>query len=101
MQPREQLHGLKDGSYACPTRARSCHGLALARRPSRLVNTLEWAASPRLQIARRGPAAEPARQHTRMGGVTAVADRQSWLRNFSAATAAPRRLRHVGPGRAA
>jgi hypothetical protein len=48
-----------------------------------------------------GPPAEPARQHTSVGGVTSVADRQSWLRNSSAATAAPRRLRHVGPGRAA
>jgi len=48
-----------------------------------------------------GPPAEPARQHTRMGGVTAVAGRQSWLHNSSAATAVPRRLRHVGPGRAA
>jgi hypothetical protein len=38
------------------TRARSCHGPALARRPSRLVNTLEWAASRRLQIASRGSA---------------------------------------------
>jgi hypothetical protein len=48
-----------------------------------------------------GPPAEPACQHTRMGGVTSVADRQSWLRNSSAATVVPRRLRHVGPGRAA
>jgi len=48
-----------------------------------------------------GPAAELPSQHTRMSGDTAVADRQSWLRNSSAATAVPRRLRHVGPGRAA
>jgi hypothetical protein len=48
-----------------------------------------------------GPAAELPSQHTRMGGVTSVADRQSWLRNSLAATAVPRRLRHVGPGRAA
>jgi hypothetical protein len=33
------------------TRARSCHGPALARQPSCLVNTLECAASQRLQIA--------------------------------------------------
>jgi hypothetical protein len=48
-----------------------------------------------------GPPAEPARQHTSVGGVTSIADRQSWLCNSSAATAVPRRLRHVGPGRAA
>jgi hypothetical protein len=35
------------------TRARSCHGPALARQPSCLVNTLEWAASRRLQVASR------------------------------------------------
>jgi len=34
-------------------------------------------------------------------GVTAVAVRQSWLRNSSPATAVPLRLRHAGPGRAA
>jgi len=43
-----------------------------------------------------GPPAEPPCQHTGVGGVTAVAVRQSWLRNSSAATAVPRRLRHVG-----
>jgi hypothetical protein len=43
------------------TRARSCHGPALARQPSCLVNTLEWAASRRLQIASRG-SATPRRQ---------------------------------------
>jgi hypothetical protein len=40
-------------------------------------------------------------RHRQRGGVTAVAVRQSWLRNSLAATAAPLRLRHVGRGRAA
>jgi hypothetical protein len=48
-----------------------------------------------------GSPAEPARQLTRVGGVTTVAVRGLRLRACSAATAVPRRLRHVGPGRAA
>jgi hypothetical protein len=62
-----------------------------------------WPANSSQKLSRpgAGPAAELPSQHTRMGGVTAVANRQSWLRNSSPATAVPRRLRHVGPGRAA
>src|SRR5687768_11696169 len=42
----------------------------------------------------RQPSCLPFRQHD---GVTAVAVRQSWLRNSSAATAAPLRLRRAEP----
>jgi hypothetical protein len=68
------------------------------RRPARarLANSSQKLSRP---VA--GSPAEPARQHTSVGGVTTVAVRQSWLCNSSAATAVPRRLRHVGPGRAA
>jgi hypothetical protein len=51
---------------------RSRHGPALARRPSRLVNSLVWAAARRPQRV-----------------------------DSHAASGVPRRLRHVGPGRAA
>jgi hypothetical protein len=54
MSPRELRHGLKD-ILRSPTPARSRHGLALARRPSRLVNTQGWRAArrPHRLIARR------------------------------------------------
>ena len=58
------------------TTARSCHGPASVRRPSRLL-------------------------FRQRDGVTAVAVRGAVLRTLLAATAAPLRLRHVGPGRAA
>jgi hypothetical protein len=58
------------------TTARSWHGPASVRRPSRLL-------------------------HRNLDGVTPVADRDSVLRTSFAATAVPLGLRHVGPGRAA
>ena len=58
------------------TTARSCRGPASVRRPSRLL-------------------------FRQRDGVTAVADRGAVLRTLLAATAAPLRLWHAGPGRAA
>src|SRR5215212_2656970 len=57
----------------------------------------------RLTLGRgRASARQPSRLlHRQRDGVTAVAVRDSVLRTSSAATAAPLRLRHVGPGRAA
>jgi hypothetical protein len=49
------------------TRARSCHGPALARQPSCLVNTLAWAASRRLQFATRCTAAHWRQPSCRVG----------------------------------
>ena len=56
--------------------ARSWHGPASVRRPSRL-------------------------HHRQRDGVTPVASRHSLHDSSLAATGAPLRLRHVGPGRAA
>ena len=61
---KAEIHDLRVGGL---TRAKSCHGPALARQPSCLVNTLVWAASRRLQIASRG-SATPRRQPPRRVG---------------------------------